>query len=351
MDPSRPSDELGLKRVAGRSLPINPVLPSAWESKPVQVDNQAVRSQPQIAPPPPSPVWEIPLCVTFYNRMIAFLRALIPLLTGLAIVMAVIVESLRSDGSLDGRFALLVSGWHLGATMLCLGVLMMRTAFVRRPHLVVDPEGLTIHQSGILKRPLRFPQRDIRVAAIDASVPPRQFRIGLRDHRRFPVSAPPGYHGRPLPEWLYSRVGGSPFPLVSHLGDPPNVLLMFNSPVSVDNARRTLKILAAKGPIHVVRPRQETHGLMLRVADPEQARRAFHQHELLGEVIARDVLAVGPSQAQFERARTYNTRANLLVAGLIVLNVGGPMLVEGVGPADEAGVIAPGATAPSASTP
>ncbi len=283
--------------------------------------------------------------------MIAFLRALIPLLTGLAIVVAVIVESLRADGSLDGRFALLVSGWHLGATMSCLGVLMMRTAFVRRPHLVVDPEGLTIHQSGILKRPLRFPQRDIRVAAIDASVPPRQFRIGLRDHRRFPVSAPPGYQGRPLPEWLYSRVGGSPFPLISHLGDPPNVLLMFNRPVPVDNARRTLKILAAKGPIHVVRPRQETHGLMLRVADPEQARRALHQHELLGEVTTRDVLAVGPGQAQFERARTYNTRANLLVAGLIVLNVGGPMLVEGVGPADGAGVIAPGAATPSAPPP
>ena len=317
----------------------------------MQVDNQAVQSQPQLAPPPPSPVWEIPLRVTFYNRMIAFLRALIPVLTGLAIVVAVIVESLRGDGSLDGRIVLLVSGWHLGAAMLCLGVLMMRTAFVRRAHLAVDPDGLTIHQSGILKRPLRFPQGDIRVAAIDATVPPRQFRIGLRDHRRFPVSAPPGYQGPPLPEWLYSRVGGSPFPLISHLGDPPNVLLMFNRPVPVDNARRTLKILAAKGPIHVVRPRQETHGLMLRVTDPEQARRAFHQHELLGDVTTRDVMAVSPGQAQYERARTYNTRANLLVAGLMVMNVGGPMLVEGAGPADAARLTAPGSSAPSAPAP
>jgi hypothetical protein len=114
---------------------------------------------------------------------------------------------------------------------------------------------------------------------------------------------------------------------------------MFNRPVPVGNARRTLKILAAKGPIHVVRPRQETHGLMLRVADPEQARRAFHQHELLGSVTARDVLAVSPGQAQYERARTYNTRANLLVAGLIFLNMGGPMLARGAGPADQVRLI------------
>ena len=298
------------------------------------VDNQAVQSQSQLAPPPPSPVWELPLRVSFYNRLIAFLRALIPVLTGLSIVVAVVVESLRADGSFEGRVMLLVSGWHLGAAMLCVGVLMMRTAFVRRAHLAVDPEGLTIHQSGILKRPLRFAKSEVKVASIDPSVPPRQFRIGLRDHRRFPVSMPPGYQGPPLPEWLYSRVGGSPFPLISHLGDPPNVLLMFNRPIPVGNARRTLKVLAAKGPIHVVRPRQETHGLMLRVADPEQARRAFHQHELLGNVTGRDVLAVSPGQAQYERARTYNTRANLLVAGLIFLNVGAPILVEGAGPAE-----------------
>ena len=62
-------------------------------------------------------------------------------------------------------------------------------------------------------------------------------------------------------------------------------------------------------------------------------------NNLLGNVTGRDVLAVSPGQAQYERARTYNTRANLLVAGLIALNVGGPMLVEGVGPADQARLI------------
>lgn len=283
--------------------------------------------------------------MTFYNRMIAFLRALIPTAFGLGTVIVMMVESIGGPGELNGRLLLVVSGWHFGAALLALGILLMRTAFARGARLHVDPEGLTIHQSGILRRPLRLPQSDIKMAAVDATVPPRQFRVGLRDHRRFPISAPPGYQGPAIPEWLYSRVGGSPFPLVSHLGEPPNVVLMFNQPVAVSDARRTLKFLAAKGPIHVVRPRQETHGLMLRVTHPEQARRAFHQHELLGDVTGRDVLAVGPGEVQHNRARTSNTRANLLVAALIALNVAGPILVEGVGPA-EAALFAPSSQAP-----
>jgi len=212
---------------------------------------------------------------------------------------------------------------------------MMRPAFTRRAQLDVDPEGVTIVNPGVLRRPLRIPKSDIRLAAIDSTVPPRQFHVGPRDHRRFPITAPHGYQGPPLPEFLYSRVGGSPFPLISHVGDPPNVLLLLNRPEQLHGARRTYKVMAAKGPIHLARPHQKTHGLFLRVDEPEQARRAFHQHELLREVTGRDVLTVGPGPEQRERARTYNTRANLLVGAIILLNFGSGMYVEqGVGPTE-----------------
>jgi hypothetical protein len=104
--------------------------------------------------------------------------------------------------------------------------------------------------------------------------------------------------------------------------------------------------MAAKGPIHLARPNQRSYGLLLRVADPEQARRAFHQHELLRKVTGRDVLAVGPGPEQQERARTYNTRANLLVGAIILLNFG-PLLIEGVGPAENSMVPITGESAPA----
>lgn len=296
-------------------------------------ENRAVKTDAELSPPPASPVWALPLRLTPYNRSIGFFRALFPILGAVGLV-NYFVAQLDADRNIVGNFVLLAVMWHVGAALLCLGILMMRPPFTRTARLDVDPEGVTIVHSGVLRRPLRIPKSDISLAAVDATVPRRQFHVGPRDHRRFPITTPHGYRGPPLPEYLYSRVGGSPFPLISHVGDPPNVLLLLNRPEQLHGARRTHKVMAAKGPIHLARPHQKTHGLLLRVAEPEQARRAFYQHELLREVTGRDVLAVGPSPAQQERARTYNTRANLLVGAIILLNFGPLMLIEGVGPTE-----------------
>jgi putative Mn2+ efflux pump MntP len=297
----------------------------------VSDESRAVKTDAELPPPPASPVWTMPLRLTPYNRTIGFFRALFPIVTAVGLI-DFIVSQLDPDRNLAGNFILLAVMWHAGAALACLGILMIRPAFTRTARLDVDPEGVTIIHPGVLRRPLRITKSDIRLAAVDSTVPRRQFHVGPRDHRRFPITAPHGYGGPPLPEYLYSRVGGSPFPLISHVGDPPNVLLLLNRPEKLNGARRTHKVMAAKGPIHLARLHQESHGLLLRVAEPEQARRAFHQHELLSNVTGRDVLAVGPGPAQQERARTYNTRANLLVGAIILLNFGPLMLIEGVGP-------------------
>jgi hypothetical protein len=271
--------------------------------------------------------------VTPHNRILGFLRALFPILGAVGLI-DVIFSQLDPDESLMTSFGRLAVMWHAGAALAVLGILMMKPAFTRKARLEVDPDGVTIVHPGVFRRPLRIEKSKIRLAAVDTTVPPRQLKVGPRDHRRFPIAAPHGYQGPALPDFLYSRDGGSPFPLVSHLGDPPNVLFLLNRAEELHGARRTHKLMAAKGPIHLARPNQRSYGLLLRVADPERARRAFHQHELLREVTGRDVLAVGPGPEQQERARTYNTRANLLVGAIILLNFGPIMLYDGVGPAE-----------------
>ena len=309
-------------------------------------ENRPVKTDAEISPPPPSPVWAIPLRVTPYNRILGFLRALFPILGAVGLI-DVIFSQLDPDESLMTSFGRLAVMWHAGAALVVLGILMMKPAFTRRARLEVDPDGVTIVHPGVFRRPLRIEKSSIRLAAVDTTIPPRQLKVGPRDHRRFPITAPHGYQGPALPDFLYSRDGGSPFPLVSHLGDPPNVLFLLNRAEQLNGARRTHKVMAAKGPIHLARPSQSSYGLLLRVADPEQARRAFHQHELLREVTGRDVLAVGPGPEQQERARTYNTRANLLVGAIILLNFGPLMLYEGVGPAENSVVPISGEIAPA----
>jgi hypothetical protein len=259
----------------------------------------------------------------------------------------VIFSQLDPDESLMTSFGRLAVMWHAGAALAVLGILMMKPALTRKARLEVDPDGVTIVHPGVFRRPLRIEKSSIRLAAVDTTVPPRQLKVGPRDHRRFPIAAPHGYQGPALPDFLYSRDGGSPFPLVSHLGDPPNVLFLLNRAEELHGARRTHKLMAAKGPIHLARPNQRSYGLLLRVADPEQARRAFHQHELLREVTGRDVLAVGPGPEQQERARTYNTRANLLVGAIILLNFGPLMLYDGIGPAENSVIPISGEIAPA----
>jgi hypothetical protein len=311
----------------------------------VAEENRPVKTDAEISPPPPSPVWAIPLRVTPYNRILGFLRALFPILGAVGLIDAVFPQ-LDSDKSLMTNFGIVAVMWHAGAALGALGFLMMKPAFTRRARLDVDPDGVTIVHPGVFRRRLRIQKPDIRLAAVDTTVPPRQFKIGPRDHRRFPIKAPPGYQGPALPDYLYSRDGGSPFPVVSHLGDPPNVLLLLNRVEHLHGARRTHKVMAAKGPIHLARPHQKTYGLLLRVADPRQAQRAFHQHELLHEVTGRDVLAVGPGPEQQARARTYNTRANLLVGAIILLNFAPLMLIDGVGPSENSVVPTPGWATP-----
>ncbi len=267
------------------------------------------------------------LRVSLYSRFIAFFRALFPLAFGtLAIVSAFEFALTSTEEPLETRTIVALIGWHAGGLGLVLGWLMMRTAVVRRAQLVIGDEGVRLEHKGMLRLPLVIGKPTIKLAAVETETPRRRF--GFRDTKRFNLHATSEDSHR-LPEWLYSRTSGSPFPLLSHVTDPPNVALLFNDPISTYQARRTTKVFPVKGPVHVVRPRQETRGLLLRVRDSEKAKRAFEEHGLLGTLTVREVEEAAPGVAQRDRARARSTRANLLAAAIIALNLVGPALAEG----------------------
>ncbi len=267
------------------------------------------------------------LRISFYSRFVAFFRGFFPLTFGtLAIVSAFQYALTRTDEPLQARTIVALIGWHAGSLGLALGWLMMRTAVVRRARLMVDEGGVRLEHKGMLRLPLVISKATIKLAAVETDPPRRRF--GLRDSKRFHLPTTLESSNR-LPEWLYSRSSGSPFPLLSHVTDPPNVALLFNETISTYQARRTTKVFPVKGPVHMVRPRLQTRGLMLRVADPEAARNAFEEHGLLGTLTAREVEQVAPGVAQRDRARARSTRANLLTAAIIALNLLGPALAEG----------------------
>lgn len=288
----------------------------------------------------------VPLRITLYSRAVAFVRALFPLSLGTGILIAILVASIRSPRPLESLLGAVIVGWQFCLLLVMLGIVMMKTAFVRRPQLRLEERGFVIHHGGIFRLPLAIGWDAVRLVAVEEETPHRRF--GRRDGHRFELS------GRSpddvvLPAHLYSRVGGSPFPVLSHVSDPPNVAIIFERPVTLYPTRRTTKVLPVKGPVHIARPRQVTSGVLLRVADPDLARRAFAGHGLVEALTFDHVLSVAPGPLQKERARARNTRANLTVAAIIFLNVAAPIAVEGIGPAEapafDGGVLAPMAQA------
>jgi hypothetical protein len=268
----------------------------------------------------------VPLRVSFYSRCVAFFRALFPLAFGTYIVVAALHFAItQTDQPLPGRTIAAVLGWHVGLLGVALGWLMMRTAFVRGARVTIGDEGVDIVHKGMLRLPLMIKKETIKLAAVDGEAPRRRFR--RTESGRFRLSPVPQATS-PWPEWLYSRGGGSPFPLLGHVGEPPNVALIFTQPMNPYQARRTAKIFPVKGPVHILRPRQLTRGLLLRVRDPEAARRAFERQGLLGAITVREVEEVAPGVAQRDRARARRTRADLIAAAIIGVNLLAPALAE-----------------------
>jgi hypothetical protein len=155
----------------------------------------------------------------------------------------------------------------------------------------------------------------------------------MRNVERFALSEGPRGDG---PRWLYGRGQGSPFPLLAHNADAPNVVLVFNRPIVFSTARRTLRLFASLGPTHIVRPKQPTYGLLLRVQDPQAARAIFAEREVLGDITPDTLKLVAPDVAHYNRARTGRTRAYLGLALVLAVNLGAPIAVSGPGPAENA---------------
>lgn len=150
------------------------------------------------------------------------------------------------------------------AAMLAIAVLVLLPALwasrrwvaLRRPaRLLVTGEALTVHFPNVLRDPLTVPRGSVRAASLDES----------RD-LRFRVHATSGpYYGSDDDVWLWGN--GSPLPVLTATGHPPNLALLFDPPVPVPRLTRE----AFDGPLRGER----LAGLLLAVGDARVAERAL----------------------------------------------------------------------------
>ncbi|MGH2735662.1 MAG: hypothetical protein ACRDKZ_08780 [Actinomycetota bacterium] len=268
----------------------------------------------------------LPLSVTLHSRSIALLRGLVPGLEGGLLFIA----ALTLEGSTSDRLGAVLSLWPLGLLFGVAGLLLARPAFVRRARLVVEDGGVRIEHPGILRTPFVIAGPDIRLVAV-ADEPGGARRWHPAGAGRFTLGEE---SGPGTPRWLYRRGHNSPFPLLGHAAEDPNVALLFARPIVFSSARRTLRLFASMGPTHIVRPKQPTSGLLLRVQDPQAARTAFAARGVLGTITADDVKRVAPDVVDYNRARTGRARAYLSLAMVVTMNVAAPLVVSGPGPAE-----------------
>ncbi len=163
-------------------------------------------------------------------------------------------------------------------------------ATARNARLELFDDHLLIHHRGIFRKPVKIDRTDIAATTFDI----RHARLRrFRDHPRFELT---DIGDEPLPGWLYSKVGGSPFPLLSQIGDVPNLAIGFKQPLKLGPARRGIKVFPAKATLHPPIHGRQSRGLLLRLKDAERAAKAFETRwESVRPIEWRDLEPLRPS--------------------------------------------------------
>lgn len=251
------------------------------------------------------------------------MRALWPLLIGLVFVATSFERSSKQTLTASEQTGALVAGIALAGVCGWVGVRLLRPAVVRRASLRLDRDRLVVDHRGLFKNPVLIPHAQIRCAAIDAR--PAYWRW-FRDHKRFHLGHASGDDS---PTWLWSRTGDSPIPLLSHVGDVPNLAVLFTSPVELRTVRRWMKPFTLKGPVHIPRRGQKARGFLARVEDPEGAEADLQRWTVTRPLTVDDVadLQLGPDEKR--KARTRRIRTNIALLMIVAVQAIPPFLVDG----------------------
>lgn len=268
---------------------------------------------------------DLRLTIGAWTRLGAAIRASLGFLMALAGLGLAIqgFEGLDSPSGGDVTDVLkVIAGIPAIPFALWVGTSALRAAFTRRPRVELHPGDLRIVHSGIFRKPVAIPWEDIAAVWFDV----RAARLRrLREHRRFEL----GGSLEGAPGWLFSRVGGAPFPILSHSRvEVPNAAMAFVRPLRLGATRRWMKFLPAQATIHPPVHNRRARGLLFRFKDPEVALTAFESRGLVRAITPDDLQEVRPSSEDRHRARRLVLLDNVLVVGIFVVLLGAPILFE-----------------------
>jgi hypothetical protein len=289
------------------------------------------------------------LHTTARARVVAFLKGGIILASGVFIIIGIVSGLIDSFGSGDPRDPLspilgAVLGFFVALLVISFGLRELRP-LVARAHIDVHDNGIEIVHPGVLRKPLFVPRGAVRAAWVESTTSKR----GRSTRRRFHLAGASGPDvPAPFPEWLVSREGGSPYPLISNVFDDPNVALVLTEPIELLKVvKRGTRPFAMRNPAPAPAVGKHARGLLLRVKDAGLARRALSGWGVLRPFALADIISLQPSDADDRRFAARRRGSNIALLATIGVQALLPLLAlaapttacdQAEGLLDEAGI-------------
>ena len=311
-----------------------------------------------LPPPPPAPAAQpagtrLRIAISGWSRTVALTKAVVAVLLAIGFIVSAVKARDVPRLSEDEATARLVTSIVFAALSAWAAWIFAIPGLARNAFIELSSDALLVRHPGVFKHPLTVPRDEIKAAAID----PRPWRWRwLGNKGRFHLGdaevggqadggAPPapGAAARgPFPEWLFSVVGGSPFPVLSNVDDVPNVALLFSAPIRLRAVRRSLRPFATKNPVHIPLQARQVRGILVRMKNIDEAAGALAAWTSVRPLTHADVTEIEPDAAYTKRAKKRHRVANIWLTILLLVQFGIPAVLsladhsEGSSPSHEA---------------
>jgi hypothetical protein len=199
--------------------------------------------------------------------------------------------------------------------------------FARRARIEVWQDRLVIHHRALFRKPVTIDRG--HVAAADFDIRPARLRR-FRDHKRFELPLQGDEPQRP--EWLYSKVAGSPFVALSQVNDVPNAVICFREPLLLKPARRWQKPFPARVSHHPPLHRHRSRGLLIRFKDAYRAREVLEGWTVVRPLSVEDLEALAPSENDVRKANRLYVLDGVMIVAILVTVSALPFFVNDEGP-------------------
>jgi hypothetical protein len=279
------------------------------------------------------------IAISGWGRTVALTKAFIVALFGVAFLVAALNAHEVASLTDEEATVRLVTGLLFAAGCAWAAWIFAIPGLVRNAYIELGPDALLVRHPGLFKHPFSVPRDGIKAASVD----PRPWRwrwVGNKGRFHLgisPVVSPAettdaGIRARwaasgatgGVPEWLFSVVGGSPFPLLSNVDDVPNVAFLLTEPIRLRAVRRGLRPFATKNPVHVPLQARQVRGLLVKLKDIDTAGKVLTAWTSVRPLSMDDVFAVEPDETYKTRAKKRHRVANVWLAILLIVQFGIP---------------------------